>query len=301
MEMMGLKTKRSMLAAGLLFFLVPAWPAAGEGLSIAPEEPAASAPATQEKYPDLESLFTLYQPYIANISAYEPLYFLVGRDPEESTFQISLKYRFFNPEGSLSTSYPWMQGFHLGYTQTSYWDLSSNSAPFSDTSYKPEVFFLSSNIGLRPSWMQGFFLQTGFQHESNGRGEDFSRSTNFLYAEPTAIFYNPASRLGLLLRVRGAAYVHNNDRTNPDLAKYRGYYRMEGKFGRADGWVLGSALRLAEEGTSVQVDLTYPIHRIFYENFNFYFHVQYVNTLAESLLDYRQRTRALRLGLAIVR
>lgn len=300
---MRLKTKGLILAAGLIVALFPARPGAGEEGSPIEETapPATGDTGPLEDYPELESLFALYQPYVANISAYEPIFFLVGVDPEESKFQISLKYRFFNPEGSLSTRFPWAQGFHLGYTQTSFWNLGSDSAPFEDTSYKPELFFLSSNIGLRPSWLQGLFLQTGFQHESNGRGDDFSRSTNFFYAEPMVIFYDADSRLGLLLRLRGLAYAHNDDENNPDLKQFRGSFKLESKFGRADGWVLGSALRWADEGVSAQVDLTYPIHRIFSGNLDFYFQVQYVNALAESLLDYRERTRALRLGFAIVR
>lgn len=297
---MQMKTIRLMFAIGLLAFPFPVR-AAERGSSAGTASSAASTSAPQEHYSGLESLFALYQPYVANISAYEPMYFLVGTDPAKSKFQISLKYRFFNPKGSLSTRFPWIQGFHFAYTQTSFWDLAAASAPFKDTSYKPELFLLSSDIGCRPSWMQGLFLQTGVQHESNGRGGDLSRSTNFLYAEPTAVFYDPDSRYGLLLRVKGWAYVANDDGTNPDLPKYRGYFTLEAKFGKADGWVLGSALRWAEKGPSVQVDLTYPISRILHGNLDFYFQIQYVNALAESLLNYQQRTSALRLGFAIVR
>ena len=45
-----------------------------------------------------------------------------------------------------------------------------SSAPFEDTSYKPELFFISPNLKNRPSWMHGLFFQTGFKHESNGLG-----------------------------------------------------------------------------------------------------------------------------------
>jgi len=254
-----------------------------------------------EEYASLDSLFTLYQPYLLNIAAYEPMYFLVGTEPEKSKFQISFKYRFFNPEGRLAQNYPWMKGIHFGYTQTSFWDLASASAPFEDTSYKPEIFFVSSNIKGRPSWMTGLFIQTGFQHESNGRAGIFSRSTNFLYAKPILLLYNEKNRLGLQIAPKIWTYVYNDDETNPDLPDYRGYFDLELKLGKADSFVLGSNLRWADEGASVQLDLTYPLHRLFFHDLSLYFQVQYVNALAENLIDFRERNEALRLGFAIVR
>ena len=270
-----------------------------------PPSQAAEVEKTDEiesqKYPSLDSLFALYQPYLGNIAAYEPMYFLVGTDPEKSKFQVSLKYRFFNPEGSLARRFPWIQGFHFAYTQTSFWDLKSASMPFEDTSYKPELLFLSSNIDTGAPGIKRLFLQTGFQHESNGRGEEFSRSTNIVYAKPVFIFFNEKNRFGLQVSPKVWAYVNNDDDTNPDLEDYRGYFDLELKFGKADSFVLGSHFGWAKEGGSVQVDLTYPLHRFLFKNFDWYLQAQYVNSLAESLLNYRERTEAFRLGFAIVR
>lgn len=255
----------------------------------------------EEAYISLDSFFTLYQPYVANISAYEPIYFLVGTEPKNSKFQIGFRYRFINPKGSLSEKFPWIKGFHLGYTQTSFWDLSSNSAPFEDTSYKPELFFLSSNSKTRPFWIQGLFFQLGLQHESNGRGGDFSRSTNFAYIKPIFIFYDQQSKWGMQVAPKFWAYVKNQDETNGDLDKYRGYFELETKVGKADSFVLGSYIRYAKKGFSLQVDLTYPLHALLDYNFDLYFQAQYTNALAESLIHYKRRIEALRLGFSIVR
>jgi phospholipase A1 len=51
----------------------------------------------------------------------------------------------------------------------------------------------------------------------------------------------------------------------------------------------------------MELDLTYPLHRHIFKNLNLYFQAQYVNALAESLINYKDRTEALRLGFAIVR
>jgi outer membrane phospholipase A len=252
-----------------------------------------------EEFEALDSLYELYQPYLKNITAYEPMYFLVGTDPEKSKFQFSFKYRLFNPERNLAQKYAWVKGFHFAYTQTSFWDLKSASKPFEDTSYKPEFFFLSPNI--RVPWATGFFMKGGFQHESNGRGGEYSRSTNFLYVKPIYIAYHKNTKLGIMIAPKIWTYIANEDENNPDLEDYRGYFDLEIKLGQADGFVLGSHFRWAKEGGSMELDLTYPLHRFIFKNLDLYFQVQYVSALAESLLNYEDRTEAFRLGFAIVR
>lgn len=107
---------------------------------------SSSGSSVAQKDQTYDDMFSLYQPYLENISAYEPIYFLVGIDPSESRFQFSFKYRFLNPRFSVVKRYHWIQGFHLAYTQTSFWDLKERSQPFKDTSYKPELFFLTPNL-----------------------------------------------------------------------------------------------------------------------------------------------------------
>jgi len=282
-------------AAGMMFLVAP-------GPLLPPEAEVAETDKTKSpKFASMDSLFALYQPYLKNIAAYEPMYFLVGTDPQNSKFQISFKYRLLNSEGPLAQKYPWVKGFHFAYTQTSFWDLASASMPFEDTGYKPEFFFLSSNIHTGTTGIKRFFLQTGFQHESNGRGSEYSRSTNFYYLNPIFIFFNEKNRFGLQITPRIWTYLANDDSTNPELKDYRGYFDLGLKFGKADSFVVGSHLRWAEAGASVQVDLTYPLRRFSFKNIDLYFQAQYVNSLAESLLNYKERTEALRIGFAIVR
>jgi outer membrane phospholipase A len=229
------------------------------------------------------------------------MYFLAGTDPGKSKFQISFKYRILNPEGELTQAYPSLGGLHFGYTQTSSWDLGAESIPFKDTSYKPELFFVSPNLKSRPSWLKGLFVQTGFQHESNGRGDTESRNTNFLYLKPIFVFYDPHTRYGLQIAPKIWGYLGNDDDNNPDLKDYRGYFELDMKAGKADGFVLGSSFRWGRAGASVQLDLTYPLRPLLFHNVDFYLHAQYENALAESLLRFRERTEAVRLGFSIVR
>ncbi|MCA1765309.1 MAG: phospholipase A, partial [Desulfobulbaceae bacterium] len=62
-----------------------------------------------------------------------------------------------------------------------------------------------------------------------------------------------------------------------------------------------TAFRWAREGGSLQIDLNYPVHGGISENIQIYLHLQYVNALAESMLNYRDRTEALRLGITFIR
>ena len=265
------------------------------------EDENASAWIPRSTDQPMDSLMQLYQPYVKNISFYEPMYFLVGTEPEYSKFQISLKYRFFDPEKASALGASWLQGLHFGYTQTSFWDLESDSAPFEDTSYKPELFYISPRLKTEIPMLDAAFLRAGLRHESNGRGGDLSRSTNTAYIEPIFIFYNERKHTGLKVTPRLWVYFRNEDENNPDIDRYRGHFSLGVTMGAADSWVLDTNAGLAAEGGSVQLDLTYPLHNIIYNPLDIYVQAQYVNRLAESLLNYTERTEVFRLGFAIVR
>lgn len=240
------------------------------------------------------------QDYLKNLSFYEPIYFLVGVNPEKSKFQLSFKYRLFNPGKSLSRKYHWITGFYLGYTQTSLWDLESDSKPFEDTSYKPELFFSSDNIRVRPSWLTDWIVKTGLKHESNGNGGDASRSTNYIYFE--TVFVSRLSKdfqLGISPQVW--LFYNNDDATNPDIEDYRGYFEIKAGITKKENFALLAAFRQGSAGGTIQVDFSYPLHRLFADNVDFYFYAQYVNGYAETLKNYSEKDDVIRLGIAITR
>lgn len=244
----------------------------------------------------------LTQSFLENLSVYEPIYLLFGVDPglEESKFQLSLKYRLFNPDGWMAAKAAWLSGFHLGYTQRSVWDLEANSKPFDDTSYMPELFYLLPKIELNSARISVFGIQAGFQHESNGKGGEDSRSTNYLYLKPVLAIHL-AGDYHFEIAPKFFTYVNNDDDTNGDLEDYRGYVDLEVGIFDPEGVALKSHLWWAEEGSSLQLDLTYPMTRLLGKNLNFFLQAQYFSGYAETLLDYDQRQDVFRLGLSIVR
>jgi outer membrane phospholipase A len=247
---------------------------------------------------DLKSLFTIYQPHFGNFGFYRPIYFTVGTEPDKSKGQLSMMYRCFDPEGSWSKANPWLKGIHLAYTQITFWNLESDSNPFEDTSYMPELFYQSSKMKWFDCPGNDCFIQTGFEHESNGRSGDDSRCINIFYLKPILVWYHQQSRIGFSISPKIWAYLSSED---DDFKDFRGYFDLGISCGKAESLLMRSSIRWAAEGPSAQLDLTYPMREILFKNLNFYLEVQYTNSLAESLLNYRERTQALRIGLALVR
>lgn len=244
----------------------------------------------------------MLQSFLAAFSVYEPMYFLLGVDPglEQSTFQFSFKYRLFNTNGYLAEKSPWLKGVHLAYTQRVLWDLKNESKPFEDTSYKPELFYLLPTIDLDVDRVTAFGIQGGIQHQSNGKGGDESRSTNYLYVKPV-MGVRLAGPYHLKIAPKVFTYVGNDNETNGDLADYLGYFDLEVGVMDPEGVALNSHLWWAREGASVQLDLTYPMTRLLGKSLNFYLQAQYFSGYGETLLHYNERHDAFRLGFSIVR
>jgi len=244
----------------------------------------------------------LAQSFLENLSVYQPMYFLLGVDPglDQSKFQLSFKYRLFNLEGYLAEKAPWVSGFYMGYTQCSIWDLKNDSKPFDDTSYMPEIFYLAPKINLGIPSISAFGVQSGFQHESNGKGGDESRSTNYLYLQPV-LGVHLKGPYYLKIAPKILTYINNSDSSNDDLADYRGH--VDGEIGIIDpgGLALNSHLRWAKEGATLQLDLSYPMTKLVSKNLNLYLHFQYFSGYAETLLHYNERHGAFRLGFSIIR
>jgi phospholipase A1/A2 len=236
-----------------------------------------------------------------HFSGYEPFYFVAGEAPT-AKFQLSFKYRMLNADGSLATKAPWLTGLQLAYTQTSLWELSKPSAPFFDTSYKPELLYALERVD-RGKWADWFRLdlQTGFQHESNGRGSPASRSLNLYYFRPTARF---GAERGFQLTLTPRAWTYVGDMSdNPDLPDYRGYVDLRTILGWSEGLQLASSFRLGDDANrgSATLDLSYPLYRVLGRNLSVYAYAQYFTGYGESLLLYDERSSAIRAGFALYR
>ncbi len=242
-------------------------------------------------------------PFVARFSADEPLYFAIGwREDLNAKFQLSFKYAFMNPRGGISRKAPFFSHVYLGYTQTSLWDLESDSKPFFDTTYRPSLFYKGRSKPLSSDGSRTVWTQMGVEHESNGQAGEESRALNLIYLKARFSFDGVLDGGHFWIEPKVWAYLGDLE-DNPDIADYRGYGDLRMAFtGRAD-WQIAGTFSVGTSGkASVQLEFTYPTNRLFSKSFDAFLYAQYFNGWGESLLTYNQRLPwQLRIGLSVVR
>ncbi len=258
---------------------------------------AATKPVDQ---PDNGAQRTLSE-LVGHFAPYQQTYFIAGPEDPLVKFQLSFKYRLFNPQSPIG-KIPFIGNLDFAYTQLSLWSLSKPSAPFFDTNYQPEFFYNDDDVKWThiPGVAQ-LGLMGGFGHDSNGRDGTASRQLNLLFIQPTFNFGDPEN---FHFYVSPKAYVYIGDLSqNPDIAEFRGY--VDARF--VAGWkhgleasVIGRIGSHANRG-SVLLDLTYPLRDLLFNNVDVYVDAQYFNGYGESLIEYNTRQSEFRIGFALVR
>lgn len=234
------------------------------------------------------------------ITANEPLYFIVGSNKQrnfDARFQISFKYRPFDPDSTVATFIPYASNLYFAYTQTSVWDLGSESSPFKDTSYRPSLYYNwdEKGNGYNPdSW------KFGLEHESNGRDGDESRSLNIAFIQPTWNIEHSGGKTFTFMP-RFYQYIEKTD--NRDLHHYRGYVDWLARYGRNDAAILTAMYRQGTEGYAQgQLDLSYPISDKLFGRTGTFLHLQLLGGYGETLIDYNKRSDTqLRIGISLAR
>jgi outer membrane phospholipase A len=233
---------------------------------------------------------------------HEPFYFVAGGDSPNAKFQFSFKYQLVDGRSGLAEHAGFVTNLFFGFTQTSLWDWERESAPFEDSSYKPELMFQFRRLARagESDWFQ-LGLQTGLMHESNGRDGINSRSLNIGYLRPKVIFGHEDD-WQFTLAPRAWLYIGELD-DNPDLERYRGYADLRATIGTPGGIELAALARVGDEFDrgSLQLDLTFPLRQIRWVGFTWYLQAQYFTGYGESLLHYNERSEAFRIGFSLYR
>lgn len=260
-----------------------------QAASVAREAPVVPAAATADEPVEASAL-----------SYHEPMYFLVGgEDPVSARFQFSFRYRLFDDQGVVAEHFPVARGLYLGFTQTSLWDLQSESKPFRDTSFRPSLFYRwKISDPIRGGFVS---LSGGYEHESNGRDDEDSRSIDTLFLKAEGRYYLGDGLTYLGIEPKAWTYLDRDD--NPDIARYRGYAELGLRYGREDGLMLTSLLRRGTAGKMRrQFDLSYPLRRSVFSGVGAFAHLQYVGGYGETLLDYdKDNGGQWRIGISLVR
>jgi len=234
------------------------------------------------------------------LSAHEPMYFVLGHDSDrgaDARFQISFKYRLFDPEGIIGGFSPLLSNLYFTYTQTSLWDLGEDSSPFRDTSYRPGLFYQwagSESQPLPTEW------RAGLEHESNGRNDADSRSIDIAYLTPVWHFDMPHSKR---LTFAPKIYHYVDKHENRDIQRYRGYVDWNLRYGREDGLMWRGLYRQGTAGYAAgQLDVSYPISERIFARTGSFVHLQVFSGYGETFLEYdRDRETQIRLGISIAR
>lgn len=190
----------------------------------------------------------------------------------ETEFQISLKKNLTYDLLGLNE----ILGF--GYTQEVWWQFYSESAPFRETNYRPEVWlfipvedYSFSQFGLKA-------MKIAFWHESNGLGKPLSREWNQLYLD--SIFYH-----GNLITTLRLWYPDEGE-DNKDITSYLGYGHLKlsyiwGKQQFDLTWRNNLNLNNDNRG-SIEGEWSYPIGK----SKNNFWYLKAFSGYGASLMDY---------------
>lgn len=209
-------------------------------------------------------------------------------DDIEAKFQISFKTKavenILGDNGDL-----W-----LGYTQSSRWQVFNDEAsrPFRETNYEPEamlVFRTGYSIG---DW-RGRMWGVGINHQSNGRGDPYSRSWNRVVGmvgfdrEDWALTIRPWWRVS-----------ENGEDDNPDIENYIGRGDMtlvHVRDGHEFSLMARHSLRTGEDSRgAVRFTWAFPLGD------NIRGHLQVFDGYGESLIDYDHRSTHIGLGVSLL-
>lgn len=200
----------------------------------------------------------------------------------ETKFQFSVKKVLF--ENVLFLGESW----NFGYTQTAWWQMYAESAPFRELNYAPELFvsFPFSGFG----WLKS--MSVGFMHQSNGKDGADSRSWNRVYAN--AVFHH--KRFVFLPRLWYIVPESSLDE-NRDIRKYLGNFDAKIAYLGRDTFayiLLRNNLNFKHNKGAVELNAGFDL----FDNGVFWF-VQYFNGYGESLIDYQRYINKLGIGFVV--
>lgn len=202
----------------------------------------------------------------------------------DAKFQVSIRQRLTN------STLPFKTYLFLTYTQRAYWDVFKDSFPFRDLNYNP-------TIGLgRALISDNRFLGTvcfEFEHESNGKDAEDSRSWNKISLGTQIIFSDKWA-------LQAKAWVPIVDgEENKHITSYNGLGFMALTYKSSKDKYSASCVVTKRAGAffDSNVLLNFAV-RVFKDD-NIFLFAEYYNGYGESLLDYNQFRQRIRAGIVL--
>lgn len=212
-----------------------------------------------------------------------------NRDNFETSFQISLEKPISNDFFGLNET------ISIAYTQKSFWQTASSSAPFRETNYEPEIFMQIPDDG---KYLK--LYKTSFLHTSNGKGGDDSRSLNRLYLQTFFQFDN----LFVSPKIWYKIPQNSKDDDMKDFYKYYGYGDISLLYAykqQTFELLLRDNLRLNSSNKgAVEFNYTFPLPD-FISSKNSYGIFQIFHGYGQSMIDYDKEITNFGIGIAFSR
>jgi phospholipase A1 len=173
------------------------------------------------------------------------------------------------------------------YTQRSWWQAFNHkqSSPFRETNYEPQLF-----LAWLTDWRVGGWtireVETGMNHQSNGRSEKTSRSWNRAYMRVSAVNGN------WLVDVKPWIRINEPGRRddNRDITKYMGYYRAKIGYQWGDSvFSVNGHYNWSSGYGGAEAGWSYPLTK------HVRFYTQVFSGYGESMIDYNQK-QSVRVG-----
>ena len=217
---------------------------------------------------------------------HEPVYGVFGTGDAGGKLQVSFAFRALGRKNGPTLNF--------AYTQTMFWALNMDSAPFRATNYSPELF---ADVPLNRTTTLGF----GYRHDSNGEVTARSVDINRLFAR---VSKRIALGNGWQAELTPEAWFYFGEHgIADDIARYRGYTALTAAIGRQDGLKLAITGRgnVASGKGAAEAFLSYPLSGIWDQLPHLYLFGQAFTGYGEALNDYNRSDRHARLGIAFTR
>ena len=218
-----------------------------------------------------------------------------GREPlQEDLANIEAKFQISVRMPILTGLFNDRTTLWVAYTQLSFWQAynSDESSPFRESNYEPEIF-LSYQPGLPLGPGSIDLLSVGFNHQSNGRSDPFSRSWNRLLANIVYSDEHWVFAVTPWYRIPESSREDNN----PDIHQYLGYADYTFSYQLPNETTIGLLFRnnLDDDHnrSTFRLDYAFPLS----ESVSAY--VQYYHGWGESLIDYNQHVKRIGVGITI--
>ena len=227
-------------------------------------------------------------------------YEINGNDPDdlldnlEAQFQISLKLPI--AKGVFTDN----DAIFGGFTLKAFWQVYNTdiSAPFRETNYEPEVFWISP-VPWDVFGGDATLVSLGLSHQSNGRTQLTSRSWNRVYAgliwERSRYVYYLKAWWRIPEDEKDDPLEANGD-DNADIEDFMGNFEFTVAYRRFDhefSAMLRNNLDSDENRGAIQLDWTFPLEG------RYRGYLQFFNGYGESLIDYDAHIERIGIGILL--